>query len=144
MKNLIFAAVLCAVVAALTLVNLASPGPQQAQIDPNAVPVEKEPQHHLVFTNDFVRVVDARFPPGYKSLSHAHAQDNVAVTISTGRDDAASAARIGRAGFRSIIANIMTTHIPANAKKLMMFAEPPIPSDMGTPNLISRPILTTS
>jgi hypothetical protein len=44
----------------------------------------------------------------------------------------------------SIIANIMTTHIPANAKKLMMFAEPPIPSDMGTPNLISRPILATS
>ena len=99
MKNLILAAVLCAVVAALALVTLASPGPQQAQIDPNAVPVEKEPQHHLVFKNDFVRVIDARFPPGYKSLSHAHAQDNVAVTISTGRDDAASAARIGRAGF---------------------------------------------
>jgi hypothetical protein len=72
---------------------------QNNRIDPNAVPVEKEPQHRLVFTNEFVQVIDARFPPGYKSLSHTHAQDNVAVTISTGRNDAASAARIGRAGF---------------------------------------------
>src|SRR5262249_49687473 len=58
-----------------------------------------EPQHHLVFTNEFVRVIDARLPPGYKSLSHTHAQDNVAITIATGRDTAESLARIGRAGF---------------------------------------------
>ncbi len=72
---------------------------QQSRIDPDAVPVDKEPRHHLVFTNDFVRVVDARFEPGYKSLSHTHSQDNVAITISPGRNDAASQARIGRAGF---------------------------------------------
>jgi len=72
---------------------------QQSRIDPGAVPVDKEPNHHLVFVNDFVRVVDARLPPGYKSLSHTHGQDNVAITISPGRGDAESLARIGRAGF---------------------------------------------
>jgi hypothetical protein len=84
-----------ALIAALT--SLAA---QQARtIDPNAVPVDKEPHHHLVFANDFVHVVDARLPPGYKSLSHTHAQDNVAVTISPGSTDAQAVARIGRAGF---------------------------------------------
>ena len=72
---------------------------QQARIDPNAVPVDKEPQHHLVFANESIRVVDARLPPGYQSLSHTHAQDNVSVTNSPARDDAQSMARIGRAGF---------------------------------------------
>jgi hypothetical protein len=73
---------------------------QQARtIDPNAIPVDKEPQHHLVFANDFVRVVDARLPPGYKSLNHTHALDNVTVTISPGSTDAQAVARIGRAGF---------------------------------------------
>jgi hypothetical protein len=72
---------------------------RQGRIDPNAVPVEKEPQHHLVFSNDFIRVVDARLPPGYTTLSHTHANDNVAITISPGRQDAAAMARIGRAGF---------------------------------------------
>lgn len=71
----------------------------QGRIDPNAVPVDKEPRHSLVFSNAFIRVIDARLPPGYQSLSHTHAQDNVAITISPGRDDAASLARIGRAGF---------------------------------------------
>ena len=53
---------------------LTSLAAQQARpIDPNAIPVDKEPQHHLVFANDFVRVVDARLPPGYKSLNHTHA-----------------------------------------------------------------------
>lgn len=90
MNKVLIAALLAAVVS-LTAA--------QDRIDPNAVPVEKEPQHRLVFTNDFIRVVDARLPPGYKSLSHTHALDNSAVTISPGREDAASLARIGRAGF---------------------------------------------
>lgn len=64
------------------VIFVSSAGAQQGQIDPDAVPVEKEPQHHLVFANDSVRVIDARLPPGYKSLSHTHSQDNVAITIS--------------------------------------------------------------
>jgi hypothetical protein len=81
----------------VSLLTLA--GQQPRQLDPNAVPVEKEPQHHLVFTNEFVQVIDARFPPGYKSLSHTHAQDNVAITIATGRNTEESLSRIGRASF---------------------------------------------
>ena len=101
----------------------------QGQIDPNAVPVEKEPQHHLVFTNDFVHVIDARFPPGYKSLSHTHAQDNVAITISTGRDDAQSAARIGRAGFSKggyshVVTNSGTIEMRFIAVELMRADKP--------------------
>lgn len=87
------------VLAAALVASVVSFAVAQDRIDPNAVPVEKEPQHRLVFTNDFIRVVDARLPPGYKSLSHTHALDNSAVTISPGREDAASMARIGRAGF---------------------------------------------
>src|SRR5215831_13014673 len=84
-------------VAMIALISLAA---QQARtIDPNAIPVDKEPQHHLVFANDFVHVVDARLPPGYKSLNHTHALDNVTVTISPGSTDPQALARIGRAGF---------------------------------------------
>jgi hypothetical protein len=37
------------------VIFVSSAGAQQGQIDSNAVPVEKEPQHHLVFANDSVR-----------------------------------------------------------------------------------------
>jgi hypothetical protein len=63
------------------------------------VPVDQEPHHKVVLKNDFVRVIDATFPAGYVTLNHRHDIDNVAVTISTGRDDAESANRVGRAGF---------------------------------------------
>src|SRR5262245_9778083 len=66
---------------------------------PSSVPVDQEPHHKVVFKNDFVRVVDATFPSGYVTLNHAHDIDNVAVTISTGREGPEQAARIGRAGF---------------------------------------------
>ncbi len=81
----------------LTLLALAASLSAQRgrQLDPSAIPVDKEPNHHLVFTNDYVRVIDARFPPGHKTLVHAHMADNTAVTISTGRPDAPG----GRAGF---------------------------------------------
>jgi len=64
--------------------------------EPAAVPVDQEPHHKVVFKNDFVRVIDATFPAGYVTLNHTHDVDNVAVTISTGRENAGSA---GRAGF---------------------------------------------
>jgi beta-alanine degradation protein BauB len=49
------------------------------------VPVGEEPQHHVVFKNGYVRVIDAVFPPGYVSLFHTHSADNVPVTISGGK-----------------------------------------------------------
>src|SRR5262245_49925456 len=56
--------------------------------EPAAIPVDQEPHHKIVFKNDFVRVIDATFPAGYVTLNHSHDIDNVAVTISTGREGA--------------------------------------------------------
>jgi hypothetical protein len=66
---------------------------------PEAVPVDQEPQHKVVYKNDFVRVIDATLPPGYVTLNHRHDIDNVSVMISNGRDGADSSRGIGRAGF---------------------------------------------
>ena len=64
------------------------------------IPVEQEPQHRVVLKNDFVRVLDAKLPPGYVTLHHAHDVDSVSVTIATGRTtDAPDARRVGRATF---------------------------------------------
>jgi hypothetical protein len=51
-----------------------------------AVPVDQEPQHKVVFKNEFVRVLDATLPPGYVTLNHAHNVDNVSVAMSTTAD----------------------------------------------------------
>jgi quercetin dioxygenase-like cupin family protein len=93
-----------AVLLFVILLASASPFAQQpptapAAIDPGAVPVEQEPRHRLVFANDFVRIIDAVFPPGYVSQPHTHFYDNVAVIIQSGRDDAQGQSRVGFAGF---------------------------------------------
>ena len=46
------------------------------------VPVEQEPHHHVVFQNQYVRVLDVLFPPGDPSLFHTHSNDNVSVALS--------------------------------------------------------------
>src|SRR5262245_28536192 len=66
---------------------------------PGEVPVDQEPQHKVVFKNDFVRVLDATLPAGYVTLNHRHDVDNVSVTMSNGRDGEAALRGIGRAGF---------------------------------------------
>ncbi|MFN8060466.1 MAG: hypothetical protein U0Q12_15030 [Vicinamibacterales bacterium] len=53
-------------------------------LDPAAVPVDREPQHALRFTNGFVRILEAVLPPGYTTLEHAHMADSVFVTIAPG------------------------------------------------------------
>ncbi len=45
------------------------------------VPVEQEPHHHIVFQNQYVRVLDVLFPPGEPSLFHSHSNDNVSVAL---------------------------------------------------------------
>lgn len=50
---------------------------------PVIVPVEREPQHREVFRNAALAVLDVRFPPGYVSLFHTHANDNISVRIET-------------------------------------------------------------
>lgn len=72
---------------------------QPPPADPPAIPVDQEPRHRVVFANDFVRVIDALFPPLYVSQNHTHALDNVAVTILSGVDSPQGQARVGFAGF---------------------------------------------
>ena len=58
-------AVFPAILAALALTRpVAGQGPAQAP-PPAVVPVEREPQHHPVFRNDVLAVIDVQFPPGY-------------------------------------------------------------------------------
>lgn len=46
------------------------------------VPVEREPHHHFVFQNQYVRVLDVFFPVGEVSLFHTHSNDNIGIPIS--------------------------------------------------------------
>ena len=73
------------------------------------VPVEKEPHHHIVFQNQYVRVLDVFFPVGEVSLFHTHSSDNVGIPISGdksqaqpqgGEWSAPQALKPGAAGFR--------------------------------------------
>jgi quercetin dioxygenase-like cupin family protein len=68
----------------------------QAQL---VVPVDQEPQHKVVLKNDYVRILDATLPPGYVTLNHTHAVDNVSVTVANGRDGEAGLRGLGRVGF---------------------------------------------
>ena len=45
------------------------------------VPVEAEPHHHIVFENQYVRVLDVVVNPGDTTLFHKHSLDNVAVQL---------------------------------------------------------------
>lgn len=56
--------------------------PQAAQ---KSVPVGEEPRHRVVFSNKYVRVIDAEVRAGDTTLFHTHAEDNVPVAISGGR-----------------------------------------------------------
>lgn len=49
------------------------------------VPVYLEPDHHLVFRNRFVRVLDIRVPSGHVSQYHIHANPLVSVTVQDAR-----------------------------------------------------------
>lgn len=50
-----------------------------------AVPVDREPMHHVRFENALVRVIDAAVPAGTATLYHTHARDNVPVALLSGR-----------------------------------------------------------
>lgn len=83
----------------ISLVFLLTCGLLGASQQQPAVPIEEEPHHKIVFKNDYVRVIDATFPPGYVTLNHTHEVDNVAIMISPGREGAAAERGIGRASF---------------------------------------------
>lgn len=58
------------------------------------VAVEKEPRHHLTFSNPSVRVFHVFIPPGDSSLVHTHLYDGLSVRLSdaTVRDEAVGGA----------------------------------------------------
>src|SRR5262245_48822493 len=84
-------------------VLIQTPAPAQKP----GIPVDQEPNHRIVFKNDFVRVVDATFPPGYVTLHHAHDMDNVTVTMSTGRppDRPSGRASFAKGGYSHTVTN---------------------------------------
>jgi hypothetical protein len=45
------------------------------------VPVEREPHHHVVFENQYIRLLDVVVPPSEMTLFHTHSLDNVAVLL---------------------------------------------------------------
>jgi hypothetical protein len=45
------------------------------------VPVEREPHHHVVFENQYLRLLDVVAPTGEMTLFHTHSLDNVAVLL---------------------------------------------------------------
>ena len=52
------------------------------------VPVEKEPHHHVVFQNQYVRVLNVLFPVGEVALFHTHSNDNIGIPISGDKSQA--------------------------------------------------------
>lgn len=56
-----------------------------SQAGQKVVPVGDEPRHRTVFSNQYVRVIDATVAPGDTTLFHTHTEDNVPVAISGSR-----------------------------------------------------------
>jgi quercetin dioxygenase-like cupin family protein len=71
------------------------------------VAVEQEPHHHVIFENQYVRVLEVVVDPGDTTLFHKHSLDNVAVQLNDavikrqfpGEDWVATPAKEGSAGF---------------------------------------------
>lgn len=80
---------------------------QLPEVEMGAVPIEQEPRHRLVFSNEFVRIIDAQFPPLYVSQRHTHAYDNVAVLIQAGQSGPIRAGFVSfaRGGYSHTITN---------------------------------------
>src|SRR3977135_1689830 len=49
---------------------------------PAQIPVSKEPRHHNVFENAWVRILDVRIPPADTSLFHKHEIPSVFLVLS--------------------------------------------------------------
>lgn len=92
-----------------TAAVLVSPPGGSATVLTEPVPVDKEPHHHFVFQNQYVRVLNVLFPVGETSLFHTHSNDNVAIPISGDKSQSQPAGgewsdsqdvKPGAAGFR--------------------------------------------
>jgi quercetin dioxygenase-like cupin family protein len=111
------------------------------------VPVAEEPRHKVVFTNRYVRVIDALLPVGDTTLFHTHDLDNVPVVITGGTirtqvvagSTSETTLEIGRAwfargGYTHQIANIGDTPLRfIDAEILSRWNEPSPDSSPGVP-----------
>lgn len=56
----------------------------QALTGPAVIPVDLEPNHHIVYTDEALRVLQVNLPGGYDTLEHVHSNDLVTVNIENG------------------------------------------------------------
>ena len=89
------------------------------------VPVEKEPHHHFVFQNQYVRILDVLFPAGEASLFHTHSNDNIGIPISGDKTQSQPAGgewsevqdiKPGAAGFRKARGQAYTHRVRSAGK----------------------------
>jgi quercetin dioxygenase-like cupin family protein len=89
------------------------------------VPVDKEPHHHFVFQNQYVRVLDVLFPAGEASLFHTHSNDNIGIPISGDKTQSQTAGgewsevqdvKPGAAGFRKARGQAYTHRVRSAGK----------------------------
>lgn len=89
------------------------------------VPVDKEPHHHFVFQNQYVRILDVLFPAGEASLFHTHSNDNVGIPISGDKTQSQPAGgewsevqdvKPGAAGFRKARGQAYTHRVGSAGK----------------------------
>jgi quercetin dioxygenase-like cupin family protein len=62
-------------------VKPAAPDSTARGTESDPVPVEGEPHHHVIFENQYVRVLDVVVKPGDTTLYHKHSLDNVSVIL---------------------------------------------------------------
>lgn len=110
--------------AAGTAVSVPRPGDSAAALT-EPVPVDKEPHHHFVFQNQYVRVLDVLFPAGEASLFHTHSNDNVGIPISGDKTQSQPAGgewsevqdvKPGAAGFRKARGQAYTHRVRSAGK----------------------------
>ena len=91
------------------------------------VAVEQEPHHHVVFENQYVRVLDVVVNPGDTTLFHKHSLDNIAVQLSDANikrqfpceDWVATPAKEGSVGF---VAGTRTPYTIASATRVRRYS----------------------
>src|SRR5260221_10243708 len=89
------------------------------------VPVSKEPSHHVVFTNEKIRVLNVLLPPGDTTLYHIHSTPSVFISLSTTRTGSQlineqamySNSVPGNIGFENLSAPHTRTHRVWNADR---------------------------
>jgi len=110
--------------AAAAAVPVPAPGGTAAALT-EPVPVDKEPHHHFVFQNQYVRVLDVLFPAGEASLFHTHSNDNVGIPVSGDKTQSQPAGgewsevldvKPGAAGFRKARGQAYTHRVRSSGR----------------------------